>query len=481
MRAAFAVLLACTSAPLGAATWIVNTSADSANAQCPAQCSLRAAVTAADPGDRIGFDAALGAGAVIRLQLGEIALDKSLIIEGPGADRLTIDGNQVGRIFQVQGVNASADVTIRDLTLAHGAAIAPNGLPPFPPTAEGGAIRIGFGDRAHLERVEFSNNIAFGGVGGAGSNGVDGSPGANGSDGGAAVGGAIANHGFLTLVDVLFHNNYAIAGSGGWGGHGGDSAGAGGDGGDGGFGGSALGGALFSDGSVRAINVSFYENHALAGAGGVGGDGGTSASGLPGDGGDGGGNGSAAAGAVHVLAGTADFSFTSVHRATATQPTPPRGGNAGGLGASAGATGSASAAGANALTANGITRFKMSLLDDGNALGSSCDPAGNAPIAIGENRVGDAGCGAGFSEDPSLSAAFVGLADARNGVRALAVAANGQLQDRSSDCQALDGSHVDHDGRGARRPTVYTSAATPCDLGAFEHDPFGLFADGFER
>src|SRR5437879_1843867 len=54
--------------------------------------SLRAALGAASSGDTINFAPGL-AGQTITLTSGELAIDKSLDIEGLGADQLTVSGN----------------------------------------------------------------------------------------------------------------------------------------------------------------------------------------------------------------------------------------------------------------------------------------------------------------------------------------------------------------------------------------------------
>src|SRR6476646_5000535 len=60
--------------------------------------SLRAVIAGADSGDTIVFDASLD-GETVDLNSGEMAIDKSLTIEGPGASQLTIDAGHDSRIF----------------------------------------------------------------------------------------------------------------------------------------------------------------------------------------------------------------------------------------------------------------------------------------------------------------------------------------------------------------------------------------------
>ena len=74
-----------------AATLIVTTTADSGAG------SLRAAIAAASNGDTIQFDAALN-GQSIMLTSGELAIDKNITIDGPGADQLAVKNPQARRI-----------------------------------------------------------------------------------------------------------------------------------------------------------------------------------------------------------------------------------------------------------------------------------------------------------------------------------------------------------------------------------------------
>ncbi len=186
-----------------------------------------------------------------------------------------------------------------------------------------------------------------GGAGGAG--GAGGDEGAAGG-GGLGVGGAIYNAGTLAITGSSFSGDRAVGGGGvgslafgAYGGAGGDDgsggttanpseigggpggpggvAGPGGDGDAGGAGGTALGGAIYSDGSLHLSATKFISDTASGGGasqGGNGGDGGPGgeggnagsiaaggdggASGDGGDGGNGGNGGSAVGGAVLSVA-----------------------------------------------------------------------------------------------------------------------------------------------------------------------------------
>src|SRR5262245_45081905 len=78
--------------------------------------SLRAAVASATPGDTIVFASQL-AGSTITLTSGELAVTTNLNVVGPGAARLTIDGNTSNRLFEV---SAGVSLSLSGLTLANG-------------------------------------------------------------------------------------------------------------------------------------------------------------------------------------------------------------------------------------------------------------------------------------------------------------------------------------------------------------------------
>src|SRR5260370_24675236 len=73
--------------------------------------SLRAMLAQASSGDTITFAPSL-AGQTITLTSGELAIDKSLDIEGLGADQLTVSGNDASRVFDISG--GGLTVTIAD-------------------------------------------------------------------------------------------------------------------------------------------------------------------------------------------------------------------------------------------------------------------------------------------------------------------------------------------------------------------------------
>src|SRR5580765_3634734 len=86
--------------------------------------SLRAAIAAAQSGDRIVFDPSLD-GQTITLTSGELAITQSLSIKGRGAEHLTVSGNDSSRVFRV---GSGVSVDINDLTITHGRAANGGGI-----------------------------------------------------------------------------------------------------------------------------------------------------------------------------------------------------------------------------------------------------------------------------------------------------------------------------------------------------------------
>src|SRR5437667_2390987 len=75
--------------------------------------SLRQALIDANDGDTIDF-AVTG---TIGLTSGELLVDKSITISGPGADNLAVDGNAKSRVFYI---GSSRSVIISGLTVTNG-------------------------------------------------------------------------------------------------------------------------------------------------------------------------------------------------------------------------------------------------------------------------------------------------------------------------------------------------------------------------
>jgi hypothetical protein len=110
--------------------------------------SLRAILGGASSGDQIVFDPALD-GQTITLTSGELLLNKSLTITGPGAGLLTVSGNNASRVFEVAG---GATDSVSGLTVSNGRA-APQG---------GGILNAG---TLTLSNATVSGNLVYGGAG----------------------------------------------------------------------------------------------------------------------------------------------------------------------------------------------------------------------------------------------------------------------------------------------------------------------------
>jgi hypothetical protein len=89
--------------------------------------SLRDTIAASRNGDTINFDPSLE-GQTITLTSGELVIDHSLDIEGPGGNHLpvTISGNDASRVFDV--TNSTAFVTLANLDIMNGLASEGGGL-----------------------------------------------------------------------------------------------------------------------------------------------------------------------------------------------------------------------------------------------------------------------------------------------------------------------------------------------------------------
>jgi hypothetical protein len=140
--------------------------------------SLRDTIAAAHSGDQIVFDDSLQ-GQTITLTSGELAITKSLDIDGLGADQLTVSGNDASRVFRV---TSGITVEIDDLTITHGRA------------DKGGGIWDAGGTLSLCHDV-FSDNQALG------------APGS-----GAEGGGVFNQGGTLTVDDSTFSANVATGG-----------------------------------------------------------------------------------------------------------------------------------------------------------------------------------------------------------------------------------------------------------------------------
>jgi len=146
---------------------VTNTNDDGAG-------SLRQALANANHGDMIRF----GITGTITLTTGELLVDKSIIISGPGAASLTVDGNGASRVFHVSsGVTAA----IAGLTITNGTGWADE------LTNTGGGI---YNDHATLALDSCTVSGNYAGYGG---------------------GGAHNRSGTLTVTNSTFSDNWAAA------------------------------------------------------------------------------------------------------------------------------------------------------------------------------------------------------------------------------------------------------------------------------
>jgi hypothetical protein len=157
----------------------------SSGGTCPgATCTLRQAIATAVPGDTINFDMATVT-SPLTPDFPELAINKNLTIQGPGAGLLTLRSNSSAgpRLFNIA---AGFTLNVSGLTIAN---FRPNVF-----AGHGGAI-VNAGT-LNLTGVVFTGNRTF--------------------DGGN--GGAIRNSGTLNITDSVFSGNFTTAGGGGTGG-----------------------------------------------------------------------------------------------------------------------------------------------------------------------------------------------------------------------------------------------------------------------
>jgi hypothetical protein len=103
-RFAIGLLLYAVALPVHAATITVTNTNDSGPG------SLRQALAVAYHGDRITF----AVSGVIRLTSGGLLVAKNVTISGPGANQLSIDGNQEPSVFSVDTIATISGLTIRN-------------------------------------------------------------------------------------------------------------------------------------------------------------------------------------------------------------------------------------------------------------------------------------------------------------------------------------------------------------------------------
>jgi hypothetical protein len=200
---------ALSSPTLAAETLTVTDSGDSGPG------TLREAIASANPGDTITFAPDLNGvnGGTITLTSGELSIYKNLTIEGPGAGKLAVSGNDQSRVLNI---NTSFPVSISGLTIKEG-----NGV------GGGGGIYSNHGATIKLTNVTIRNNTAStvgGGIYGISDEGVmeltnvtvsNNTAVGTGSDPFSAGGGIWLWGGTLKLTNSIVSNNTAFSRGGG--------------------------------------------------------------------------------------------------------------------------------------------------------------------------------------------------------------------------------------------------------------------------
>ena len=184
--------------PLSGAPVIVTSAADSGPG------TLRAAITnPANSGKTIEFAPSVHS---ITLTSGDLPISQSLDIEGPGAGKLTINGNNASlasasRVFDISG---SVTVTIAGLTVANGEAVVTEYLG----ANGGGGILNEAGATLNLNNCILSNNVAI--LSPATPSPT--SPSAANASYGDVCGGGLLNQGTALLDGTTVEDNRALGG-----------------------------------------------------------------------------------------------------------------------------------------------------------------------------------------------------------------------------------------------------------------------------
>ena len=201
-----AMLMAATPAGAVGSTYYVDTLADGAAnaADCinniVDSCSLRDALDAAADGDTIEFTSGLSGTIALTHALD---VDSGIVLRGPGAANLTLNGGAIDRIFYIN--QSGSDLTIEGLTITGGS------------SAAGGGILDNSVADLTLENVVVTGNTSSGNGGGVFSVGsisiIDSliSDNSNATYGGAGV----YVLGDLTMSGTVISGNTATTGGGG--------------------------------------------------------------------------------------------------------------------------------------------------------------------------------------------------------------------------------------------------------------------------
>jgi hypothetical protein len=240
--------------------------------------SLRAVLAGAQAGDHIIFASALAGGTIVLAST--LAIGTAVTIDGSTTgDDITIDGNHAVTDISVN----FATITLQHLVIANGFGHGADATHDTPAERAAGGLSA-FNAALTLDDVVFANNLAIAG---------NGTPDEFNAAGGMAGGAILLIGGMMTLADVSFAGNSATGGnSSSYSATGGEAA-------HGAAGGSAGGAIAFNSGGALAMSgVSFTGNSATGGNGGSG----TSYYAQPFSGGPGGGGGAGGIGAGAILA-----------------------------------------------------------------------------------------------------------------------------------------------------------------------------------
>jgi hypothetical protein len=302
--------------------------------------TLRFAVFHADgdPGSTIVF--ATGLAGTIPLGSALPALSANVMITGPGASNLTVEGGGSGSNFHVLAVESGVTATLSGLTIAGGNADYGGGIDNLGTltltdcTVSGNSASSGGGiynaGMLTLTDSIVSGNSAIAG-GGIFEQSIPGTMTINGgtiADNYAAVGGGLDNAGGgVSLSNVKVTGNSANGADGTTGNHGNINSPAQ----PGGDGGNALGGGIYQFGGTLTLNNdSVSSNAAVGGHGGQGGSEGsfnsTSSGGRGFDGGAGGAGGAGYGGGLYIGSGILTISSTELNDNSALGGTGGNGG-----------------------------------------------------------------------------------------------------------------------------------------------------------
>ena len=147
--------------------------------------------------------------------------DAAITIDGSdqGRNDLIIDGGGVVQVFRLTGKGAS--LTLQHIQVQHGKVAAPPaGFGQAGGDGRGGAAFVAVDATLIASNSSFTGNAALGGDGDPAIPSIPLAPGFNGGQGGSALGGAIYNEGTLSLIADTFAANVAASGAGAAGGSG---------------------------------------------------------------------------------------------------------------------------------------------------------------------------------------------------------------------------------------------------------------------